>query len=110
MPSLSELNERVLVKRSVSLMKYIWLLIMKTGNNSGLNRKEDVILICKGSLKVGILGLILESHSQQEPRLLSFNSPNLWLFFIKVTSSPIQQLTLRLSYPHSSRKQEEVGH
>ena len=47
---------------------------MKTGNNSGLNRKEDVILICKGSLKVGILGLILESHSQQEPRLLSFFS------------------------------------
>ena len=74
MLGLSELNERVLVKRSVSLMKYIWLLIMKTGNNSGLNRKEDVILICKGSLKVGILGLILESHSQQEPRLLSFFS------------------------------------
>lgn len=47
---------------------------MKTGDNNGLKRKEDVILTCKGSLKVNILGLILESHSQQELRLLSFFS------------------------------------
>lgn len=47
---------------------------MKTGDNNGLKRKEDVILTCKGSLKVDILGLILESHSQQELRLLSFFS------------------------------------
>lgn len=81
---------------------------MKTGDNNGL-KGRNVILTCKGSLKVDILGFDTrkpQSTGTQAPLFL-FNSPNLWLFFlINVISSPIQQLKLQLSYPYSSRKQE----
>lgn len=68
---------------------------MKTGDNNGLKRKEDVILTCKGSLKVDILGLILEEATvnRNSGSSLSFQTLQICGFFlINVISSPIQQL------------------
>lgn len=41
-------------------MKYIWLLVIEIGYNSGLNRMEVIFFDYKGSAEVGMLGLIWE--------------------------------------------------
>lgn len=73
------------MKQNISLMKYIWLVITETGNNSAFNRMEVIFLKYKGSVEVNVPGLIWESHSQWGPgSFLSFHLPNLWLLTSKL--------------------------